>query len=74
MEEFELDQCPACDSAEIRHKRGVVVHGRKGVDVRVPRATYWQCGKCGERFYTAADMRRIEEYTDKYMGHRKVAA
>ena len=50
MEEFELDQCPACDSAEIRHKRGVVMHGRKGIDVRVPRATYWQCGKCEERF------------------------
>ncbi|MBI4178458.1 YgiT-type zinc finger protein [bacterium] len=74
MEELEFDECPACESKKIRHKRGGITHGRGGREVRIPRATYWECDACREQFYTMADMRRIEEYLDKYPGRRKVAA
>lgn len=70
MEEFELDSCPACESAKIRHKRGTLTRSRKGHEVHIRGATYWECDECGERFFTMADMRRNR----KILERRKVAA
>ena len=65
MEELKLDSCPACESAKIRHKKGTLKRSRKGREVHISGATYWECDDCGQRVFTLADMRRKRKLLDR---------
>jgi len=64
--ELKIKTCPTCDSKNFRRKTGALTHYHRRREIRVPRATYWECGDCGEQVYSLDDMHKITEYARRH--------